>query len=211
MLTQNHARRVHLSHQQRQRLLQDSAGIRRIQEGYVKAVFASGQIGLKIRLSYPRFLKQPCRNQILLCNLNGATILIHENANFGASGKGLFNENLYYVPEARNDFIFSYIGQTMGFVGCAIILLLITCLCVKILVTAKMAKDKLGTYICIGVFAMFVFQTVINIGMVLCVIPVIGITLPFFSSGGTSVLISYIGIGMVLSVYRQNRKDLMFD
>ena len=126
-------------------------------------------------------------------------------------GKGLFNENLYYVPEARNDFIFSYIGQTMGFVGCAIILLLITCLCVKILVTAKMAKDKLGTYICIGVFAMFVFQTVINIGMVLCVIPVIGITLPFFSSGGTSVLISYIGIGMVLSVYRQNRKDLMFD
>jgi len=126
-------------------------------------------------------------------------------------GKGLFSNNLARVPEVRNDYIFSYIGQTLGFVGCFFTLLLITLLCVKILLCARASKDGLGNYICIGVFAMFAFQSIINIGMVLCVIPVIGITLPFFSGGGTSVLISFAGIGMVLSVYRQNRKVMMFD
>lgn len=126
-------------------------------------------------------------------------------------GKGVLSDNLYSVPEVRNDFIFSYIGQTLGFVGCLITLLLITALCVKILMTARNSKDKLGTNICIGVFAMFAFQSVINIGMVLCAFPVIGVTLPFFSGGGTSIMISFIAIGMVLSVYRHGKKDLMFD
>ncbi len=126
-------------------------------------------------------------------------------------GRGLFNEDLFYVTEARNDFIFSYIGQTLGFVGTIITLLIITLLCVKILLTAKMSKDKLGVYICVGVFAIFLFQSIINIGMVLCVLPVVGITLPLFSQGGTSVLISYMAMGMVMSVYRVNKKELMFD
>lgn len=126
-------------------------------------------------------------------------------------GRGLFGDSLYFVPEAYNDFIFSYIGQTLGFIGAFITLLIILLLCVKMLLVAKMSKDKLGTYICVGVFAIFLFQSIINIGMVLCVIPVIGITLPLFSQGGTSVLISYIAIGMVMSVYRVNKKELMFD
>ncbi len=126
-------------------------------------------------------------------------------------GRGLRSGELIFVPEARNDFIFSYIGQTLGFVGCVITLLLLTCLCVRILVNARMSKDQLGCYICIGAFAMFAFQAVINIGMVLCAIPVIGITLPFFSSGGTSVMISFAAVGLVLSVYRKNRRKLMFD
>lgn len=126
-------------------------------------------------------------------------------------GRGLFNENLFYVTEAHNDFIFSYIGQTLGFVGAIITLLIIVLLCVKILLTAKMSKDKLGVYICVGVFAIFLFQSIINIGMVLCALPVVGITLPLFSQGGTSVLISYLAIGMVMSVYRVNKKELMFD
>lgn len=127
------------------------------------------------------------------------------------NGRGLFHDNLYDVPEAYNDFIFSYIGQTLGFVGCVITLLIIVAFCVKILLVARMSKDKLGMYICVGVFAIFLFQSVINIGMVLCVLPVIGITLPLFSSGGTSVLVSYMAIGMVMSVYRVNKKELMFD
>ncbi len=126
-------------------------------------------------------------------------------------GRGLFYDNLHKVPEAYNDFIFSYIGQTMGFVGAVITLLIIAFLCVKILLTAKMSKDKLGVYICVGVFAIFLFQSIVNIGMVLCVLPVIGITLPFFSSGGTSVVVSYMAIGMVMSVYRVNKKELLFD
>ena len=129
----------------------------------------------------------------------------------GLFGRGIASDNLFYVSEAHNDFIFSYIGQTMGFFGTAITLLLITFLCVRILVNSRMSKDNLGTFICIGVFAMFLFQAIVNIGMVLCVVPVIGITLPFFSAGGTSVTISYLAIGMVISVYRHNKKDMMFD
>lgn len=128
----------------------------------------------------------------------------------GLFGRGITNDNLYFVSYAHNDFIFSYIGQTLGFVGTIITLLLITFLCVKILLNSKLSKDNLGTFICIGVFAMFLFQTVINIGMVLCAVPVIGITLPFFSAGGTSVVTSYLAVGMVFSVYRCNKKELMF-
>ncbi|MGI5957925.1 MAG: FtsW/RodA/SpoVE family cell cycle protein [Massiliimalia sp.] len=127
-------------------------------------------------------------------------------------GRGLFpDENLYYVPECYNDFIFSYIGQTLGFVGCVVTILLLTVLLVKILFTAKKSKDDLGTYICVGVFAVILFQAVINIGMVLCVIPIIGITLPFVSYGGTSLVVSYVSIGMVLGVYRHNYHEMMFD
>lgn len=127
-------------------------------------------------------------------------------------GRGLFtDETLYHVPECHNDFIFSYIGQTLGFVGCILTVILITVLLVKILFTAKKAKDDLGTMICIGVFAVILIQAIINIGMVLCVAPVIGVTLPFVSYGGTSLVISYVSIGMVLGVYRHNYGEMMFD
>lgn len=127
------------------------------------------------------------------------------------SGRGLTNGNLVNVPEAHNDFIFSYIGQTMGFVGSLLTLLLLTALCVRILMVARMSKDTAGMLICVGVFAMLFFQIVVNIGMVLCIFPVIGVTLPFFSAGGTSAVVSYMAIGLVLSVYRKNKKTMMFD
>lgn len=126
------------------------------------------------------------------------------------SGRGFFNENIFDVPKAENDFMFSYIGQCLGFVGIIITLLIIVFLCVKILLVAKNSKDKLGVCICTGIFAIFFMQSVINIGMVLCIVPVIGVTLPFFSHGGTSVLVSYMAIGMVMSVYRANKKEIMF-
>lgn len=129
----------------------------------------------------------------------------------GLWGKGLLSDDIYYVPVAESDFILSYIGQILGFVGIVITLLLITALCVKILMIAKMSKDYLGNYICIGVFAMFLVQTIINVGMVFCVSPVVGVTLPFISSGGTSAAALYLAIGMVLSVYRQNKREMMFD
>lgn len=127
------------------------------------------------------------------------------------TGRGLFADNLYQVPECYNDFIFSYIGQTLGFIGCMITVFLLVVLMVKILFTAKKAKDDLGMLICCGVFAIIMFQTVINIGMVLCIFPVIGITLPFISYGGTSLVISYLSIGMVLGVYRHNYYEMIFD
>ncbi len=126
-------------------------------------------------------------------------------------GRGLFSDNLFVPPEVYNDFIFSYIGQTLGFVGCMAVLLLLLLICLKFLLTSRMSRDPLGCYLCAGVFAIFVFQTIINIGMVLCLLPVIGVTLPLISSGGTSVVTSYLAIGIVLSVYRYNKKKPMFE
>lgn len=127
------------------------------------------------------------------------------------TGRGLFADNLFSVPESYNDFIFSYIGQTLGLIGCMITVFVLVVLMVKILFTAKKSKDDLGMFICVGVFAIIAFQVVINIGMVLCVLPVIGITLPFISYGGTSLVISYASIGMVLGVYRYNYYEMIFD
>lgn len=126
-------------------------------------------------------------------------------------GRGIFNDNLMEVPEMYNDFIFSYIGQTLGFVGCVAVAAVLLCLCIKILMTARAANDDLGKYICVGIFTIFLIQSVINIGMVLCVMPVIGITLPLISSGGTSVVTMYAAIGIVLSVYMNGTKKTAFD
>lgn len=126
------------------------------------------------------------------------------------TGRGLFADSILVVPYQHNDFIFSYIGYCLGFIGVIITLLIIVFLCVKILVVGKNSKDKLGVFICTGIFTIFFTQSVINIGMVLCVVPVVGITLPFLSQGGTSIVVSYMAIGMVMSVYRANKKDIMF-
>lgn len=125
-------------------------------------------------------------------------------------GRGLFNEDMYSVPECYNDFVFSFIGQVFGFVGCVAVILLLVSICMKMLFTGMRAKDPMGCYICIGVFAIFFTQIVINILMVLCLMPVIGITLPLFSAGGTSVLVCYIAIGMVMSVYRFSKNSLLY-
>lgn len=129
----------------------------------------------------------------------------------GLFGRGLFSDDLYYVPIEESDFILSYVGQVFGFVGIVITLLLIVALCVKILINAKMSKDLLGNYVCVGIFAMFLIQTLINVGMVMCFLPVIGITLPLISSGGSSIVVMYAAIGIAMSVYRQNKKEMMFD
>lgn len=123
-------------------------------------------------------------------------------------GKGLFASDLIFVSESQNDFIFSYIGQTLGFLGCMFTIIMIFLICFKLLLNVLKFQDQLGRRICIGVFALILAQSIINIGMVLCLLPVIGITLPFISSGGSSVITLYISIGLVMSVYKQNKCKL---
>lgn len=125
-------------------------------------------------------------------------------ASGGLEGYGLKNGPRvasWIVPEQENDFIFTVAGEELGFIGCSLILLILLLILIKILINANKSRDNAGRNICIGVFAMIASQTVINIGMVLGLLPVIGITLPFFSSGGTSILSVLIGIGLVQSVY----------
>ena len=126
-------------------------------------------------------------------------------------GRGLFADGLYNFPARHNDMVFAYIGQTLGFVGCIVVALAITIICVKMLFIAKKSNDDMGLYICCGIFAIWLFQTILNIGMVICVLPVIGVTLPLVSYGGTSVMISYLSIGLVMSVHRQSKRESMFE
>ncbi|MBR6791480.1 MAG: FtsW/RodA/SpoVE family cell cycle protein, partial [Oscillospiraceae bacterium] len=120
-------------------------------------------------------------------------------------GKGLFSEDLAHVFALENDLVLAHVGQTLGFMGCAAVILLLTVICVKILLVARASKDALGCYICTGVFAMLLFQVIINMGMVLCLLPVIGITLPFFSQGGTSLITTCLSLGLCMSVSAYNR------
>ena len=124
------------------------------------------------------------------------------------TGLGIFGSDKYtYVPEIDTDFIFSYIGMTLGFIGCIITVLALAVICVKILSVASASKDSLGRLICIGVFAVFFSHSIINIGMDLGVLPVIGIPLPLISAGGTSVISLYVAVGLVMSVYYHRKKE----
>ncbi len=128
-------------------------------------------------------------------------------ASGGVSGSGLFNGSrveLGIVPEQENDFIFTVAGEELGFIGCIILIAILTLIIIKILLNAKNSTETEGKYICSGVFALIASQTIVNIGMVLGFLPVIGITLPLFSAGGSSALSTLICIGLVQSVRTHN-------
>ena len=118
----------------------------------------------------------------------------------GLTGQGLFSGDHIFVPNAWNDFIFAYLANVLGFLGAAAVLILLFALCLRTLRTALHSSDALGRFICVGIFAALFVQCVINLGMNLQVLPVIGVTLPFFSAGGSSVVMMYLCVGLVLSV-----------
>ena len=125
-------------------------------------------------------------------------------ASGGTSGEGLFEgtqTRLGFVPEQHTDFIFTALGEEMGFVGSATVLGLFALMAVRIWRTAQIASDRLGTLICIGVLSMLVFQVFQNVGMTMGIMPITGIPLPFMSYGGSATLASWIGIGLVLNVH----------
>jgi rod shape determining protein RodA len=125
-------------------------------------------------------------------------------ASGGISGKGLFEgtqTRLGFVPEQHTDFIFTALGEELGFVGCATALALFALMCMRIWRTAQIAQDRLGMLICVGVLSMLVFQIFQNVGMTMGIMPITGITLPFMSYGGSSTISCWIAIGLVLNVH----------
>lgn len=126
----------------------------------------------------------------------------------GVFGTGLFNGTYTQnglVPESENDMIFSVVGEELGFVGCVAVLALLLAIAIRILFVGKKAVSVTGKLICSAVAVMIITQVVVNVGMCLKLLPVVGITLPFMSAGGSSNLCIYIAIGMVLSVYRSSQ------
>ncbi len=126
----------------------------------------------------------------------------------GFLGIGLFGDKNEYisVPEIHNDFILSYAGMAFGFVGAVGLLAILAYICLKILADSRIAKDNLGKFICMGTFGLMLAHCIMNIGMVLKVMPVIGIPLPFLSAGGTAMVSMYVAIGLVLSTYTHSNK-----
>lgn len=132
-------------------------------------------------------------------------------ASGGLTGSGLgqgtrVQNNI--VPEQQNDFIFTVAGEEVGFVGCVLLMLILVLLMAKIILVALKCRDKVGACICYGLFGMLATQSIINLGMVLGFLPVIGITLPFFSQGGTSAMSMFLGVGLVQSVYLHNKIEV---
>jgi rod shape determining protein RodA len=124
----------------------------------------------------------------------------------GLHGAGLFHglqTVLGYVPEQFTDFIFTAVGEQLGFIGSASIIVLLAFVGFRIFWIAKTARDAMGKVLCLGVFIFFAFSCFLNIGMTMGIMPVVGIPLPFLSYGGSAALVFYTGGGLVLSVSRR--------
>ena len=127
---------------------------------------------------------------------------------FGAGyQKGHYTQN-GIIPKQWTDFIFSAAGEEFGFVGALLVIVLLAVIIVRIFLVSRRAHNNAGSLICVGIMAVFVVHAVENIGMCLGLLPVIGIPLPFFSYGGSSILSSLMGIGVVLSV--NSRRNIYY-
>jgi len=122
----------------------------------------------------------------------------------GVTGKGFLRgsqTNLQYVPEQHTDFIFTVIGEEFGFAGSAALIGLLALLVWRGLRIAALSRDRFGALIACGIVAMFVFQTFINIGMDIGIMPITGIPLPFVSYGGSSLISSFIAVGLLENIH----------
>ncbi len=122
----------------------------------------------------------------------------------GLFGEGLFNgprvaNNV--VPIQESDFIFSVAGEELGFIGCALIILLLLLLILRIGFIAIKSNNLNGALICFGFMGLIASQTIFNLGMCLSLLPVMGVTLPFFSVGGSSASCLYLGMGILQNIY----------
>jgi rod shape determining protein RodA len=147
------------------------------------------------------FLDSSSNTRTSTYNLNQSKIAIGSG---GLHGKGLFQgtqTNLSYVPEQQTDFIFTVVGEELGFIGSATLLSLFGIVIWRVWRTAALARDSLGTLLCVGVLGMFMFQIFENVGMTMGIMPITGIPLPFMSYGGSAIIACFAAIGIVLNVH----------
>lgn len=132
----------------------------------------------------------------------------------GLFGMGLFNgkytQTPNAIPEVENDMIFSAVCEETGFFGALLLMGLFICLAVKIVHVGKRSKNFAALMMCYGVMFMIIAQAAINIGMCTRLLPVIGITLPFISAGGSSTVCLFLAMGLILSIYRSS-KELRYE
>lgn len=128
----------------------------------------------------------------------------------GLTGKGIDANtlsNLGFLPENHTDFIFSNLGEQLGFVGCGLLLLLFFVLIWRILHIATISRDRFGVLLAVGVATIFLFHVFVNVGMTMGIMPVTGIPLPFISYGRSSLVVSVISLGLLQSVAMRARSE----
>ncbi|MBF2098930.1 MAG: rod shape-determining protein RodA [Gloeomargaritaceae cyanobacterium C42_A2020_066] len=147
--------------------------------------------------------------------LGGGYHLIQSRIAIGSGefwGRGLFQgtqTQLSFIPEQNTDFIFSAIGEELGFVGAMTVLILFWVICLRLILIARSAKDGFGSLVVIGVLSMIIFQTLVNIGMTIGLAPITGIPLPWLSYGRSALLTNFLALGLVQSV-ANHRRSLRF-
>ncbi len=172
----------------------------------VGVVFVYGALQSNVLKEYQKdrltvFIDPENADETASYNLSQSLIAIQSG---GFSGGGLFEgkqTQLRFVPEQQTDFIFTVVGEELGFIGGATFLGLFAVIIWRIWRTAALARDELGQLICVGVLAMLVFQLFESVGMTMGIMPVTGIPLPFMSYGGTTTIASFAAIGLVLNVH----------
>ena len=122
----------------------------------------------------------------------------------GMTGQGLFNGNRTHIgalPSQHTDFIFSAIGEELGYLGCALVLIMLFALVGRCIWVGSKSSDYMRRMVCFGAAAALMFQIIVNVGMCMGVLPVIGLTLPLISYGGSSVVTIYAMLGLVSGVH----------
>jgi rod shape determining protein RodA len=139
-------------------------------------------------------------------NIHQAQVAVGSGQLFG---EGLFNgisTRGGWVPNQTTDYIFTAIGEEFGFVGSSVLVLLFLILIYRLIKVAGTSQDTFGTYLIMGICGMFAFQVFENVGMDMYLSPSTGITLPFISYGGSSLIVNYMAIGLVMSVSLRRKK-----
>ena len=130
--------------------------------------------------------------------------------NGGIRGQGLYNGTMVQsssLPMQRNDFIFSAIGEELGMLGCLAVLLLLSAVIIRIIHVGIKSGNYMNRLICVGIAGMMASQILINVGVCLGLVPVIGLTLPFFSYGGSSIVTLFLAMGMVSGIHKRTAPE----
>ena len=135
----------------------------------------------------------------------------------GLTGQGLFHgtqtQSPYRasLPERQTDYIFCVCGEELGFLGCLAVISILLAIVIRCFAVARDANTRLESLVCVGMAGMLIFQTVANIGMCLFLLPVVGLTLPFFSYGGSSIVTLYAAMGIVSGIKKRSRPEWLMN
>ena len=182
----------------------------------VLVVAVGPAVGLNVLQTYQKqrlttFINPPstCASNDPTCyQLNQSEIAIGSGQKTGRGSGGATETRFHFLPVANEDFIFAVVGETYGFAGAALVLSLYALLIWRALRIVTMAKNLFGTLIAGAILAMLMFQVFLNVGMTIGIMPVTGVPLPLLSYGGSSVLVTFIALGLLQSIHIQARMAL---